>query len=161
MIHRYLAASIALLGAFFLAACGAPETPAGQSTSPTDTTTSPLESPSAAAPPTSAVPSSPAAVPLPRAADRTDVQACFDGSCEILVSEPVDIPLDGSLGIGALSVTAIDSSGVDFQSVSPSGFVSSFLDQKPSQGGPSTMNELAISVVAISGKKAVIRLSPA
>lgn len=45
-------------------------------------------------------------------------------------------------------------------SVSPSGFVSSFLDQSPSQGGPSTMNELAISVVAISGSEAVIRLSP-
>jgi hypothetical protein len=98
---------------------------------------------------------------LPRAADGTNVRACFDGNCEILVSKPVDIQLNGRLGIGALSVTAIDSSGVDFRSISPSGFVSSFLDQTPSQGGPSTMNKLAISVVAISDKKAVIRLSPA
>ncbi|MEJ3750499.1 hypothetical protein WEI85_45480 [Actinomycetes bacterium KLBMP 9797] len=161
MTHRYLAVAASMLGACVLVACDTSDTPARQTPSPTTTTTSPLGSPSAAAPPTSAAASSPAAVPLPRAADGTNVRACLDGRCEILVSKPIDIPLDGRHGIGVLSVTAIDSSGVDFQSVSPSGFVSSFHDQHPDQGGPSTMNKLAIGVIAISGTKAVIRLSPA
>ena len=47
---------------------------------------------------------------LPEAPDGTDYDACFDGSCRVIVTEPVDIPLDPELGTQAtmVSVTEFD-----------------------------------------------------
>ncbi|MEU5154692.1 hypothetical protein [Glycomyces sp. NPDC021274] len=45
----------------------------------------------------------------PTAADGTDYAACGDGSCEVAVSEPVDLELDGF----TLQVTAVIEDGVD------------------------------------------------
>lgn len=116
---------------------------------------------SATAPSISTSTPRPAVRPLPRAKDGTNLRACYDGRCEVLVTKPVDITLNGRRGVDILFVTAIDSDGVDFQTISASGFTGNLLEQRPDQGGPSTINRLAVSVVAISGRRAVIRLSPA
>jgi hypothetical protein len=97
---------------------------------------------------------------LPTAANASDFSTCFDGECEIAVSEPVDIPLDGHLVVAKVSVVAIHSDGVDLRAVTPSGFVADLLSQRPDQGGPSKMNQLGLGVVAISRGTAVLDFSP-
>jgi hypothetical protein len=54
---------------------------------------------------------------LMEAADGTDYDACFDGSCEVLVTGPVDIELDPDLGIGIriVSVTQLEETFVGFE----------------------------------------------
>ncbi|MQM24263.1 hypothetical protein [Glycomyces albidus] len=86
------------------AACG----PSDEDDSPEPTTTAPDEigatstqAPSPSASPTAA---------LPEAADGTDYGACYDGSCEVFVTAPVEIPLDPGLDTEATSaaVTEVD-----------------------------------------------------
>jgi hypothetical protein len=81
------------------AACGpADEDAASETTSP---------SPGDVAGATSTAAPSPSMSPtvaLPEAADGTDYDACYDGSCEILVTAPVEIPLDP--GLDAQATTA-------------------------------------------------------
>jgi len=52
------------------------------------------------------------------AVDGTNVAACADGNCEIEVSGPVDIPLNGHGDVTTLSVTTVDSGGIGFTTVS-------------------------------------------
>lgn len=96
--------------------------------SPTASTTTPPSSPapastsvraasSSAAPTTSKAPK-----PFPTAADGTNLRACADGDCEILVTGPVTIRFNRSLGMSSLDITAVSSAGVDFQSVSRPGW---------------------------------------
>lgn len=54
---------------------------------------------------------SPPALP---AADGRDYAACSDGTCEVLVSGPVDIPLTGQGGLTGISVAAVTADGIDF-----------------------------------------------
>lgn len=98
--------------------------------------------------------------PLPGAKDGSNVRACFDGTCEIAVAGPLDIPFDGRYGVYGISVVAIAPGGVDLMG-STGGMTGNFLSQRPDQGGPSTLNELSFSVVAISGTTAVIAFFPA
>jgi hypothetical protein len=70
-------------------------------------------------------PQSDSATPVPSptvtAADGTDVSACDDGNCEILVSGPVVIHPHRHGGITKLSVTEVGSSGLGYKTESIEG----------------------------------------
>ncbi len=117
---------------------------------PTTRSASPSVPPSSA-PPISAT--------LPAAANGTDVDACAQGRCEILVTGPVAIPVNPGTGIASLSVSGISPDGVDFLATTTDGTTTNMLGQLPNQGGPSQVNHLAVLVVAYTGHSAVIQLS--
>lgn len=54
-------------------------------------------------------------------ADGTNVSACADGNCEVLVSGPVDIELNGHGGIDTLSVVKLAPPGLGFEMKSDGG----------------------------------------
>lgn len=62
--------------------------------------------------PTPAVTSSSSAAPT--AADGSDYAACADGTCEVRVRGPVDIPLTGQGGLHRISVDAVTADGLGF-----------------------------------------------
>jgi hypothetical protein len=125
----------------------------------------------ATAPPSTAPPASPSVPPssapptsatLPPAANGTNVNACAQGQCEILVTGPVAIPVDpATTGVASLAVSDISPDGVDFLATTSDGTTTNMLGQLPDQGGPSQVNHLAVLVVAYTGRAAVIRLSRA
>ncbi|MGW4400376.1 hypothetical protein ACWEHA_34220 [Amycolatopsis nivea] len=149
MVKTVLAA-LAAAGA--TAACSGPTTTPPPSSAPASISASPASS--STAPTTSAAPK-----PFPAAADGTNLRACADGDCEILVTGPTTIRFAKSLGMSSLDITAVSPAGVDFQSVSPSGMVMSAREQTPDQGGPSTINKLSFEVIALEGSKAVVRFT--
>lgn len=95
--------------------------------------------------------------PLPAAADGTDVGACADGTCAVLVSAPVEIPVPGE----PITVVSVRPAGVDLRTVGADGLTTTFTGQRPDQGGPSVLGTVAVAVVAISGAQAVLRIKPA
>ncbi|ROT31909.1 hypothetical protein [Micromonospora sp. HM5-17] len=99
---------------------------------------------------------------LPEAADGTNVRACYDGSCEILVTRRVTIPLDPRFGFTTFSFDPADST---WRYTDPEGGSGSLkLLEPPYSGeltGPSATQSLAVRVVATEGSTAVIALRPA
>lgn len=122
---------------------GAPSSPASASITP---------------PATSSAIASPTATPFPRAANGSNYASCADGKCEVLVTHRVRLPVD-CCGVAFLEVSRISAAGVDFQGVTSGGMSVSFTEQTPGQDGPSTLNHLAIEVIALKGHRAVIKLS--
>ncbi|MFE7836140.1 hypothetical protein ACFU53_08800 [Streptomyces sp. NPDC057474] len=55
------------------------------------------------------------------AADGTDVDACFDGRCELAVSQPMSIEVDSRFGVGDLRVTKVTGDNVLRSSVRSTG----------------------------------------
>lgn len=100
-------------------------------------------------------------VAQPPAADGSDIGACYDGECEISVSRPVRIPLDGRSGFDAVTVEAIEPNSVRFRVDYPNGSGSG----SASRGGTVTFSSgtgsTRITVVAIDAGTAVIKISPA
>ncbi|MGW0842829.1 hypothetical protein ACWD26_22275 [Streptomyces sp. NPDC002787] len=121
--------------------------PSPASPTPTKPSSSPSPSPTAVKPMT---PSTPA-----------ELGACADGSCTVVVTKGTEIPRAAGLRAGPFTVSAVGAEGVDLSSVDASGFTSNLLGQRPDQGGPSTVNELSIAVLAIAGDTAKLRLFPA
>lgn len=117
---------------------------------PTPTRSSASPSPTKVKPVKPMKPSSPA-----------ELRACADGSCTVVVTKGTELPRAAGLRAGPFTVSAVGAEGVDLSSVDPSGFTSNLLGQRPDQGGPSTVNELSISVLAITGDTAKLRLFPA
>ncbi len=154
MMVRTVLTALAVGGA--TVACGGSTTapPATPPSPPVPARTSASAASSSAAPTTSAAPH-----PFPAAADGTNLRACADGDCEILVTGPVTIRLAKGLGMSSLDITAVSPAGVDFQSVSPSGMVASATGQTPNQGGASSIDKLSFEVVALEGSKAVVRFT--
>ncbi|TMU98578.1 hypothetical protein [Streptomyces sp. DASNCL29] len=118
----------------------------------------------------SPTPTKPASSPSPTAVKRmkpmkpstpAELRACADGSCTIVVTKGTEIPRADGLRAGPFTVSAVGAEGVDLSSVDASGFTSNLLGQRPDQGGPSTVNELSIAVLAIVGDTAKLRLFPA
>lgn len=98
-----------------LSACGAEEPDTGASTpSPSPTTASPEPSPTPASP----SPSEPA---LPAAVDGTDLDACYDGSCEVEVRAPLDIEFDPDTGIASMTIEQITAEGLELKGTTVSG----------------------------------------
>ncbi|MGW3567062.1 hypothetical protein ACWDSL_24870 [Streptomyces sp. NPDC000941] len=117
--------------------------------------------------PTSPTPTKPSPSPSPTAvkpmklSTPAELRACADGSCTVVVTKGTEIPRAAGLRAGPFTVSAVGAEGVDLSSVDASGFTSNLLGQRPDQGGPSTVNELSIAVLAIAGDTAKLRLFPA
>jgi hypothetical protein len=118
--------------------------------------------PSPASPtPTKPSSPSPTAVKPMKPSTPAELRACADGSCTVVVTKGTEIPRAAGLRAGPFTVSAVGAEGVDLSSVDASGFTSNLLGQRPDQGGPSTVNELSIAVLAIVGDTAKLRLFPA
>lgn len=101
-------------------------------------------------------PPTPIALPFPEAADGEDYGACYDGDCEVLVTEGVVIELDDEFRTGALTVASID----EYVNVVSNGG-GAFISFNLGPGNVGNMNNvLNIETRAIDGDRAVIRLYP-
>ncbi|MCX4884241.1 hypothetical protein [Streptomyces sp. NBC_00847] len=89
-------------------------------------------------------------------ADGTDAGACFDGRCEIAVSKPMTIKIDGRLGVSDLRITQITDDAVVLQS-SGSGM---FLSTSVGEGGTGGLNELGFRVKSLHEGTAVLEFFP-
>lgn len=123
-------------------------------------TPTPAASPSTSPPASSpATPSRPA---LPEAADGTDVSACRDGTCEVRVRAPRDIPFDPETGIATLSVDSVSAEGVRITGSTTTGTqyqVQLFADP----GGLATAainDRFLIAALGVERGEAVVRVSP-
>ncbi|WEV27122.1 hypothetical protein OYE22_19410 [Streptomyces sp. 71268] len=112
-------------------------------------------------------PTKPSASPTPtevrpmKPSTPAELRACADGSCTVVVTKGTQLPRAAGLRAGPFTVSAVGADGVDLSSVDATGFAANLLGQRPDQGGPSTVNELSISVLAITGDTAKLRLFPA
>jgi hypothetical protein len=141
--------AIAFAGALALAACSS----SGDDASDRDATSSTTEATSST---TTSTTSPTTTMPPPAAEGGSDVAACFDGSCDLVVTVfPTEVPLDSSLGISAIT----------FESARPDGVA-----WRPSDAGAilvlpvgseQVIGNLALNIVSIEGATAVVRLSPA
>ncbi|MFF5720304.1 hypothetical protein [Streptomyces buecherae] len=150
-----LAAALSGCGSDSGGDAGAPG-PAASSRSAEPSPASPTPSPtrsSASPTPTQAKPMKPSTP--------AELRACADGSCTVVVTQGTELPRAAGLRAGPFTVSAVGAEGVDLSSVDASGFTSNLFGQLPDQGGPSTVNELSISVLAITGDTAKLRLFPA
>lgn len=117
-------------------------------------------------------PSTTAAPPALTAADGSNFAACADGTCEVLVTGPADIPLTGQGGLQGISVAAVTAQGIDFKlngggegSLSPgcivtlyeNGSGSSCSSGEPRKPDP-VDGVLALQLTEVRDGKAVLRL---
>lgn len=143
-----------------------PETEPSRATSTASSTPS-VEVSAATTPPTA---------PLPRAADGSNLDACEDGRCEVLVDKATTIPIDARrLDVDGLRVESIEQDTVklaviasELYSFSTDGDSSRIVSQMgltPGATGPAgtvvTANRLRVEVVAVANGAAVLRLTPA
>ncbi|GAA1293531.1 hypothetical protein GCM10009609_73200 [Pseudonocardia aurantiaca] len=88
-----------------------------------------------------------------------DVAACYDGTCTLTVTAPLEIPLDGRAGYPALSITDIRPSAVAF-AVRRAGSAGI---GTVSAGGTSTFGAgsgtLTVHVLEISGSTARLEIT--
>ncbi|MEU4765221.1 hypothetical protein AB0H12_18380 [Actinosynnema sp. NPDC023794] len=113
--------------------------------------------------------------PAPTAADGANYAACADGTCEVALSGPVDIPLGGAAGPGTFAVRAVLADGIEFELTSAIGGGSGSLKGHctatfvPGGGGMSCSNKpspppepragvLAVQMVGVVDGTAVVRL---
>ncbi len=167
MAHGTAAGAVCVLAiAAALTGCGSDS--GGDTGAPGPTTPSRSAEPSPASPTPS--PTRPSASPSPtevkpvkpmKPSSPAELRSCADGSCTVIVTKGTELPRAAGLRAGPFTVGAVSGEGVDISSVDPSGFTSNLLGQRPDQGGPATINELSISVLAITGDTAKLRLFPA
>jgi hypothetical protein len=110
---------------------------------------------SAPAAPSPTIP--PASPTAPRAADGSDLSACRDGRCEVIVAAGDRISPLTRFGLQALTVRTVSPDGVTYVGTGP-GITVSAGRQQP--GMTSRLNRLAITTVAINGDRAIVRLKP-
>ncbi|MDQ3402058.1 MAG: hypothetical protein M3548_01505 [Actinomycetota bacterium] len=112
----------------------------------------------------------------PSAIDGTNLDTCLDGTCQVLVTAPAAIPLDGQDGLTTFTVQKIENDVVHYTTVSPRGQGSGTLVSNcavaisrtgsgsycgPPGLAPSTMSGLTIRPVMIGDDHAVLDLSRA
>ncbi|PDP88180.1 hypothetical protein CQJ94_08635 [Glycomyces fuscus] len=103
---------------------------------------------------------SPAAPALPEAADGTDLEACADADCEVLVESGDEFTMDGSHGVDRFVVDAVGEDGIDFSGYGPGTTLSGHLPPPEDQEYVFVMNGFDITLVAVEGSSALLRLSP-
>ena len=121
---------------------------------PDDDPPEPGQSPSAGA--GSPTPSpSPSTTPLPEAADGTDLDACANVHCEVLVEEGDELALDVAYGV------TVDEDGMGVSGYGPGIELSGQLPPPEEEEEPPTfvMNDIAITLVALDGSSAVMEMS--
>ncbi|MEH1099590.1 hypothetical protein [Micromonospora sp. CPCC 205561] len=119
--------------------------PAAASTAPAAT---PAESPS------SGVVPSPSTL---SAENGTDVRACRDGTCEIVVRGKVEVPLDRRFGFTEFTVTFVPPNRTQFFGGDP---VNGNLRGHVDGTGELNANDISVRIVTISDSGAVLRFSP-
>lgn len=158
-----LRAAVAVGVAGLLAAgCGSPDGAGGDDGTGGPRTPPASSSAASAAPATSAAPgrsSSPTSSPSPTYRATKDLRTCYDGTCTVEVREGTVIPFGDGVRLPDLTIDAVGPSGVDMTAFG-SGAVMRLSGQTPGQGGPSTLNETDVEVLAIEGDTAVLRVSP-
>lgn len=99
---------------------------------------------------------------LPPAADGKDIKACYDGSCEVEVRAPLDIPMAPRTGVAKLTVESVDAQGVRITGRMTNGNsmeVTVFAD--PGSLAYSTVDSrVEIASLGVVNGLAVIRISP-
>ncbi|MBQ1073280.1 hypothetical protein KBX06_08890 [Micromonospora sp. C31] len=138
--------------ALVLGGCGSSGDTPNAGTPPAASSTSPASAPATPSP--SGVAPSPS--PL-SARDGTDVRACRDGTCEIVVRGKVDVPLDRRFGFTDFTVTFIPPKRTQFFGGDP---VNGNLRGHVDGTGELNANDISVQVVAISDSGAVLRFSP-
>lgn len=126
---------------------------------PATTTTPPGTAPSGTAPPgpTETIPN------FPQAADGSDISACYDGTCEVEVRAPLDIPLDPAItGVSVLTLQRVDEvNGATLTGRSSGGgTIEMVLFADP--GGQSTAvfnNRFSVAALATVNGRAVLRIA--
>jgi hypothetical protein len=164
---------VAMIAGVLSTGCGVgTSAPAGQHAVPA-TMSLPKRATTTAPPTTTTVPVT--------AADGTNLGACANGNCEVQVAEGASIPLSPSLGLGPVSVTAIQSDTVSIGipatgsqvSVNCTGDPSCVANLQQSLGAGASastqatghvgamfiVNQLTVTVVAVSPGSAILRLS--
>ncbi|MBA8949126.1 hypothetical protein ACFQU9_30055 [Actinomadura namibiensis] len=117
----------------------------------------------------------PSAPTLPKAADGTDLKACADGRCEVQVDAPADLPVPRKLQVASVRVQSVGPDTVTLVGrplgSRTGGFCTGVKCSSSSAGGKFTLtlgpastgsqNDLKVTVVAVNGGSAVLRLAPA
>lgn len=157
---------LALLAAAMLALAGcgggeegsladAPSTEAAATGTATPSASAPEETTAAAPSPDETTPAG--AVPTDGtpedAADGTDYDACYDGSCEVAVTEGVAIAFAPEFRVDVLTVTGIDGDMVSL--------ASDFVATSTSPGGCGSINGLGLTIGSVSGGEAIVTFYPA
>ncbi|GLW07449.1 hypothetical protein Misp01_25790 [Microtetraspora sp. NBRC 13810] len=127
----------------------APTTARPNPPAPTPTSTSSV--PAADSPP------APGTGELPAASDGDDLRSCADGRCEVLVSAQDEIDFSRPVGVEVMRVESIEDGRVTVVGTGP-GIMLTLGGQAP--GKTSIMNSVAVTVVAVDGDMAVLRLGP-
>jgi hypothetical protein len=107
---------LTVFAALALSACSAEQPDAEPSAAPTSSA-----SPSMASPEQSPSLESPSEPALPEAMDGTDLDACYDGSCEVEVRAPIDIEFDPDIGITSMRIEQITAEGLELTGTTESG----------------------------------------
>jgi len=100
---------------------------------------------------------------FPQAKDGSDVAACYDGTCEVEVRAPLDIPLDPAVtGVSSLTLVRVDEvNGATLTGVSAGGgSIEMVLYADP--GGQSAAvfnNRFSVAALATVNGRAVLRIS--
>ncbi len=116
-------------------------------------------------PPSATEPPGPAeTIPnFPQAKDGSDVAACYDGTCEVEVRAPLDIPLDPAVtGVSSLTLVRVDEvNGATLTGTSSGGgSIEMVLYADP--GGQSAAvfnNRFSVAALATVNGRAVLRIS--
>lgn len=132
---------------------GAGRTPA---TTAAATSTAPAPAPPPVPPTTASIPTTATtpATASPSAAT-TDLHACYDGTCEITVSRPVTVPVDGRFGFSAFKVTHIGPDGVTIEANG----AGTHLESGVSPGGTAALNGISVRVRSVHGGTADLSIS--
>jgi hypothetical protein len=132
-----------------LAGCGAERPASSRSARP-----SPSASPSPSPSPSVTGPT------LPPAADGSNIAACYDGTCEVRVRAPLDIPVSPDTGIASLKVTSVTAQGVTVTGVLTDGTNLEITVYAEGGGlGTGQVNNVQVTAVAVAGGEAVLHLS--
>ncbi len=155
-MRRAVLTTATLLAALALTACdnGKPTGAAAPSSGPRTHTAAPVTSPTASPSPTGPT--------LPPATDGKDIHACYDGSCEVQVRAPMNIPMSPKTGVAKLTVTAVTAEGVQVSGRMTNGNnmeVTVFADPG-SLATTSIDNKVEIAALGVVDGVAVIRISP-
>jgi len=99
---------------------------------------------------------------IPPAADGSDINACYDGTCEVELRAPVTIPFDPKTGLVELTLNRVD--GEEGAQLSGSavggGTVSVSVYADPGFSSTATVNGFTITALYTVDGVAVLRMSP-
>jgi hypothetical protein len=113
--------------------------------------------------PGSGSPPSPSAPNFPKAADGSDITACYDGTCEVELRAPVTIPMDPATGVAEWHlerVDDVDGAHLTATTADGNGTLSADLYAEPGSGGATVvLNGITIVGLATANGVAVLRFA--